>query len=368
MSQRRQNIPIPPAQHLQTLRMKVAPIMVFGVAVIVVASLWKETVTPAILVAEVASVQSSINSPVTAAIQTLSAQRLQMVKKGDVLAELRPADPRQALDLMQGELSLLRASHSQQDADAAKRKEIMDFEKLKLDWMSEKVALASASAVATKAGMELEEAQQLTNPPAGAKRFLRDAQLAKEAAEAEVTERRVLVDTLGKRVQELSVTVNTTTAHDEEAWSRAIANQEERLRTLERNLSIVTLRAPIDGMVTAVLRRAGENVKEGEPLVVITATKAERIIGYMRQPFALEPKVGLEVEVRTHGRARLRGMSQITSVGSHFEPIINPALHPATTPEVGLPIEASLPANLSLRPGELVSLIIRSNSGNASDL
>ena len=120
----------------------------------------------------------------------------------------------------------------------------------------------------------------------------------------------------------------------------------------------------MDGMIVSVLHHEGENVKEGEPLVLISATQPKNIIGYLRQPLPLEPKVGQEVEVRTHGRLRQHGMAMITQVGAQYEAITNPMLHPATTPEVGLPVQISLPTNLKLRPGEMVSLVIKPSLPN----
>jgi multidrug resistance efflux pump len=361
-------IPIPRSQRIKVIRERVLPVMVCAATLLLVAHLWNEAVTPAMLVGEVATVQSSVNSPVPAVLERVTVERLQLVKAGDIIAELRPADPRHQLDLMQNELNLLRTAHSQQDADAAARRERLDFERLRLDWMSEKVDLATAEAKAAQAQIDLDAAQGLASQQEQPSRYMQQMNLAKQAADREVTERKALVDTLSKRIEELGAALNAAPRHTDDQLAKAIATHEKRLRSLEQSLASTTLRAPMDGIVTAVLRRSGENVVEGEPLVVISATKPERIVGYLRQPFPLEPKVGLQVEVRTQGRARARGMALITRVGTHFEPIMNPALHPAPTPEVGLPVEASLPPELNLRPGELVGLIIHSTVSQGTAL
>jgi multidrug resistance efflux pump len=177
-----------------------------------------------------------------------------------------------------------------------------------------------------------------------------------------------LVDNLGLRIKELNAAMPSATASEDEGLAREIDSLEERIAIIESSQSIITLHAPMTGIVTEVLRRVGENVVVGEVLIIISATQPERIVGYLRQPFPLEPFVGQQVEVRTHGRERLYGLAAITRVGATFEPILNAALHPATTPEVGLPVEVSLPPNLQLRPGELVSLVIRTSMKNKSAL
>ena len=363
MSRQLRPIPIPLAQRLEDARTKIAPFLVFGMALIITAMLWHDALAPSMLVGEVVTVKSAVSSPVPATLQRLSVQRLQRVKAGDVIGELRANDPRQTLDLMQGELTLLRleanAEDSTNDALTAQRRETLDIERLRLDLMAEKVALTVALANAKKATMDLQLAEKMVNASADAGSFIQVAQLAKEKADNEAKARQALVDTLGPRVEKLSAATPTSPPAQDAQLKRAIEDLQQRLGSIEQSQNVITLRAPIDGIITEVLRHAGENIMAGEPLLVITATQAESIIGYMRQPFPLQPAVGQTVEVRSNGRDRQHGSAVVTRVGEHFEPIINPALHPAPTAEMGLPVEVSLPSNLKLRPGELVGLVIR---------
>jgi multidrug resistance efflux pump len=357
-------IPIPLKQRMNSLRMKVVPLFVFAAAAIMAALLWKDAVSPAMLVGEVATTQSSLSSPITASVQRLHVTRLQLVKAGDVLTELVPADPRQALDLLQNELTLLRAQtdaqNSQRDAASAQRRETMDYERLRVDLMTEKVALVKAQTAASQAQIAYDVAKNLTkDDAASSKRYLEEAQLAKTATDTELSERKGLVDELTQRLAELQKGISAPIPSSDSARQKAMLEFEKELQRLQTGSTTVELRAPMDGMVTSVLRRQGENVVAGDPIIVITATKAEKIVGYLRQPFPLEPEVGMEVEIRTNNRARSTATAQLTGVGLHFEPILNTALHPAPTPEVGLPLEVSIPTSLKLRPGELVSLVIR---------
>jgi multidrug resistance efflux pump len=372
MSQTKKLIPIPFKRRMQNFQSKVVPLLVFGVAIMVTAMLWHDAISPAMLTGEVTTVKATMNSPSAATVESIRVQRLQMVKAGDVIAELRPNDPRQALDLIQGHLSVLRlqasASDAEQGANSNQRRERMDFERLRLDWLLEKVNLATATAKAKKAAMDLELAQGMDSAPASSRRYVQEAELLKQSADAEVTARTALVDNLGLRIKELNAAMPSATASEDERLTREIDSLEGRIAIIESSQSIITLHAPMTGIVTEVLHRVGENVVVGEVLIIISATQPERIVGYLRQPFPLEPFVGQQVEVRTHGRERLYGLAAITRVGATFEPILNAALHPATTPEVGLPVEVSLPPNLQLRPGELVSLVIRASMTNKSAL
>ena len=51
--------------------------------------------------------------------------------------------------------------------------------------------------------------------------------------------------------------------------------------------------------------------------------------------------------------------SPYNAISSMALDITTLCLHPGTLPEVGLPVEVSLPTNLRLRPGELVNLVIK---------
>jgi multidrug resistance efflux pump len=352
-------IPIPLARRLQFVQTKIVPLCVLGMTTLVSIMLWKDAISPAMLTGEVKTLKSSVNSPVAAEVTRINSKRLTLVKAGDIIAELRSTDPRQSLDLLQNELNLLRTEASSEDS---KRRESMDFERLQLDWLVEKVNLATAIATAKRAAANLEMTQGVTTEPTSVGKYQQEAQLAKEAADAEVTERQNLVNTLGTRIEELRVSIKPATESSAETWRKTIGDFEERVRKISSSQEVIQLRAPIDGMVTEVLRNVGENVVAGEPLLLLTAVQPESITGYLRQPFPLEPAVGQEVEVRTQGRSRQIGKASVTRVGVHFEAILNPALHPSPNPEVGLPIEVSLPSNLKLRPGELVSLVIRAST------
>ena len=104
-------------------------------------------------------------------------------------------------------------------------------------------------------------------------------------------------------------------------------------------------------------------VVAGESILRITATKPERLSGFLRQPLPLEPKVGTEVEIRTRGNSRQVAASKILEVGAAMEAIpstLVSAMHlpPSPAPEPGLRIQFALPAELKLRPGEFVDVVI----------
>lgn len=87
---------------------------------------------------------------------------------------------------------------------------------------------------------------------------------------------------------------------------RAIADAQVRaaaaaVGVLERRLQKTTLRAPADGIVSVVVAEIGENVRAGQPVLVIAATGKEWLSFNVREDFLRGLNVGAAVEVSRGG-------------------------------------------------------------------
>jgi multidrug resistance efflux pump len=112
--------------------------------------------------------------------------------------------------------------------------------------------------------------------------------------------------------------------------------------------------------VSSIYHRSGEAVTAGQPIVAISTLNAVRVVGYLRPPILDGLKVGMQVEIRTRGLHREVGSAQVVEVGTQLESIPSALLGPVklASSELGLPIDISLPANLRIRPGELVDVTL----------
>ena len=145
------------------------------------------------------------------------------------------------------------------------------------------------------------------------------------------------------------------------AISAAAAAQEKQLQALAE---ASRLRAPMDGFVSAILKRPGENALAGEPVLMIGALRASRIVAFARQPLHTALKVGDLVDVQLRRSPRTRVAARVLQVGSALEPI-EPTLLPLPSTsrrvaELGLPLLIEIPAGLTLAPGEAVNLSVHS--------
>ena len=135
------------------------------------------------------------------------------------------------------------------------------------------------------------------------------------------------------------------------------------MKLFHAKLKPMELHAPIDGIVTVVHKRPGEQVLPGEVIATITSRKTERIVGYLPQAFPYNPTVGMKVEVSTRtpfSLGRSRSVATIIGVSPHLESVTNVVVRPYNPnldlPMLGRVVSVSLPPDLKLLPGQPLDL------------
>lgn len=357
MSENLTPIPTPSAQLWRQLRLQYLPVVVFVLGLIAVFVLWTRWVAPPTLVGEAESVRTELRSAHAGMLADLSVDLLQSVKAGQVIGRVIAHDPR----ILAASLAVIRA-----EIEVLRTTTDMNFERLRLDWMSkrvEQVALQSElrQAEATLARMAALHRQKLiTDEEFDQAKFTRDTFEARLKAQTE------LISRIEPELQPKDVGANRTIpSAAADGLRAAIQQKEEQLKLIEAQLSPVPLVAPIDGVVTHLYRRSGEVVSGAEPILQINAAHSARIIGYLRQPLPLEPRPGMEVELRTRTFVRRIAHARIAQVGQQLEPISPTLLATMRLPvstiptDLGLRIHITVPAELGLRPGEQVDVIIK---------
>lgn len=357
-------IPTPPAQRMREIRLLYLPRIVFAIAVVIVAVLWSQWVAPATLVAEAEIEQADVRSAQAGVVASLKVGMLQPVHAGDVVGQIVAANPR----ILDATLSVIRADVAMLSATMAgatdRQKNAIEFEKIQIDWMARRVDLATL-----RGRFQQAESQLARNAPLHKAGLITDEafdvlKTDRDALAAQVEEQARLVAQMEPIVRSLAPRDDKDPAlASQPALDAAIRVQEAKLKLAEEQLTPMPLIAPIDGLVSAVLRRPGENVIAGEAVLRVSATRAERLTGFLRQPLSFEPKQGMTAEVRTRGGKRLVATTKITEVGAAMEmipPSIVAALRlPANPPpEHALRLQFALPAGMTLRPGEMVDVVV----------
>jgi HlyD family secretion protein len=356
-------IPIPFQQRWRDIRLRVLPVMMFGAAFIAVVLLWQGYVAAPTLVGQAEPVQVQVSCPKPGVLAEFTVARFQKVKAGDPVGRVLVTDPKvlaSSLAVIQAEIDVLRVNMR---PIAAQQRNAMNYDQLRLDWMRQRAQLATARVNLQLAETEYRRTEELFRDKIVAQRVYEQAAAARERLQKEVEELTKQVNEGEENFQRLHPT-NTTTisAVSSEPLLAAIAVQESKLRLAEAELSPVLLKAPMDGVVSMIYCRAGETVTAGQAIASIATPDPVRIVGYLRTPILNEPRVGTKVEVRTRGPRREVGVATVREVGAQLESVPAAVLGPMGLgrAELGLPVDISLPANLKIRPGELVDITLAS--------
>ena len=358
-------IPTPPAQRWKEFRLLYLPRAVFALGVVVVAIMWLRSVAPATLVAEAEVEQVDVRSAQAGVVANLAVDMLQPVHAGQVVGNIVATNPRildATLSVIRAEVGMLAAS---MNGVTDKQRSAIEFEKFQINWMSRRVDLAALQGKLQQAESDFSRGEPLHKAGLITDENFEQLKIARDALVAQVAEQTKLVAQLEPIVRSLAPRdEKDPSLSPESALTAAIKVQEAKLKLTEEQLTPMPLVAPIDGVVSAVLRHPGENVTAGEAVLRVHATRSARLTGFLRQPLLLEPKPGMTVEVRTRNSARQDATTKITEVGAAMEPI-SPSLMaamrlpPNPPPEPALRIQFAMPAGLALRPGEHVDVIIR---------
>lgn len=354
-------IPTPPAQRLRQLKTSFLPLVVFCVAVGLIAFLWNGRVGAPTMVGQADGELANVSSHQPGVLMGLRVIRFQKVQAGEVLANVMVADPKlleASLAVIRSEIDMLR---SNLDPIVAQQRNAVNFAQLRLNWMRQRAELATARVNLQLAEAEYQRAQELFKNRIASQSDLDTAKAGYQVLQKQIEELSKLVAEGEQSFLSLQPTNTAGIGNvSDEPMRAAIAAQEAQLRLTEAELSPVLLRAPIDGTVTAVFFRSGESVTPGQPIVTIAADVPMRIVGYLRQPVSIEPKPGSTVVVRTRGGQRASGTAQILEVGSQLDvlPLAMQTSIRLAEVELALPVNISLPTGLNLRPGELVDISV----------
>ncbi|HEV2392944.1 MAG TPA: HlyD family efflux transporter periplasmic adaptor subunit [Verrucomicrobiae bacterium] len=357
-------IPMPLRQRWYEVRLRALPFVVFGGAVCLIALLWNQHAAAPTLVGQAEPVLANISSYKPGVLAELTVNRFQRVKTGDPVGQVLVTDPRilaSSLAVIQAEIEMLRVNMK---PVITQQRNAMDYDQLRLDWMRQRAQLATARVNLQLAQTEFHRMSELFKDQIVSQRVYDQAKAAQDRSQSEVDELAKLVAEGEQNFQTLQLTNATEVSKvTEDPLRAAIAVQESKLRLTEAELSPIQLKAPMDGIVSTIYHRAGEAVTAGQPIAAIATFNPVRIVGYLRPPIGDEPKPGMRVEVRTRGLRRHIGFASVLEVGTQLETVPVTMLGPMrlANAELGLPVDISLPPNITIRAGELVDLVILPN-------
>jgi multidrug resistance efflux pump len=351
-------IPTPPAIRWREFRVKIVPLIVFVVMAAVATVLWRQYVVPVSMVGRVENIQTEVACAQAGTVTQLRVTRFQKVAAGDPIAEVITTDPKimaASLAVIRAEVEMMRAGMS--PADTAQRATI-NYEQMRMEWMKYRTDLATARVNLQFAENEFQRSEKLYKEKVLSASDYEKALALRDAYQKEIDEKTVLVANAEDGVKRLEK-ATAPAKSPETQLQAAIDVSEQKLKLAEAQMTPVTVRSPIDGSIIMIHRYNGENVSAGVPIVTVGATQADRIVGYIRQPFYATPEKDMLVKVRTRGGARREGLGKILAVGPQLQPLNDEFMSPTrlnNLVEMGLPVYVSMPPELKSGPGEAVRL------------
>ena len=355
-------IPTPTAQRWRQVRLVYLPRTVFALGVILAALLWSRWVTPAALVAEADIVGADVRPTQAGTLISLKVALLDTVKAGQVIGQVAKVNA----SLLEPTLALIRAEMGMIAATMQgvtdRQRVALEFERLQLEWMGHRVELAALQGRQRQAEAEFNRLEPLHRAGMITLEAFDRVRIEREALSQQARQQAEMVTQIEPRIRGFTTPEKQAAGLSTDgAIAAAIKVQEAKLKLAEEQLNPEPLTAPIDGVVSLILRKAGEGVIPGEVVVRVTATRPAQITGFLRQPLPALPKPGTVATVRTRGHPRASGEAKVLQVGAAMEPItpsLLAALHlpPNQLVEPGLRVVLAVPAGMNLRPGEHVDV------------
>lgn len=308
--------------------------------------------------------RSQVSTPQAGVLQQVFVQPYQMVQAGDPIAVVQPIDPGAKIDLMRTELDMARLRLMPTLAE----ENAVSYERLRVELLRTKSELAAAQVHLLRAESEVKRSEPLFKEKLLSEDLYELATSTRDLYKTEVLEKSNAVAELQRHLSDLQGFGMPRTISTNDSKFELAAKLDAVYQAAATNWSPITLRAPMSGMVYSINRQKGENVVEGEPLVMINSLWSDRIVGYMRQPYQVDLAPGMKVQITTRERKRRQFWSQIAQVGAHVEVITNALAFVRTgyLVDAGLPVTVQMPPDLKLRPGEVVDLYITGQRNEAS--
>lgn len=357
-------IPIPRRERWRAFVTDTLPALLFFGGIMVVAWLWQHAGVVPTLLAEAESIQAEVKSLRPGIVTGLKVVPLQSVAAGETIGFVHTAEPANAaaaLTLIRAELDLLRATQEPMIDPARVDLERRRFE---LDWMRERVSLASLRGQLQQVDAELARVGPLHERQLVSQEAYDNSRALRDRLAAQLIVQEDLVARLAPAASRHGGTGDGGGESHADPLAAGIKVQEQKLRVIETQFAPVALVAPFDGIVLTINRREREAVVAGEPIVTIGAAEPTHLVGYLRQPLSTKPVPGSPVEVRTRGSPRSAVPATVLEVSRVLEPVpptLLALVNRVGTAERGLRVHISVPPGLNVRPGEIVDVTLDSS-------
>lgn len=358
MSEPYEPIPIPFKQKLREFRHRVVPVLVFLIISVIVFRLWDMRVNEPGFSAKVVADSAMVASPYDGQLENFYIQPFDRVEKGTPIATIVRADSGYYNARLDYVRSLINQVEIGLDPLLNHQRNVLDYENMRVENMQTRIDIASLRIQVQQLKAEYNRAQELLENDNISQSEFDLIESEYQVAKSELEEKIKLTDDLTQRLENIEDQIISD--NTEGPISAAIDVYEKELQVVEEELKPIHIYAPISGVVSKVFKGNGEFVARRDQILKIESTEPKYIIGYVRQPFNVEPEPGMKVEVRTRKPDRSYFNSHIVRIGGQISYMDPQLSRPGVDLESGLPVQIAIRniGDIKLYPGEIVDVVL----------
>ncbi len=378
------------------IQLRFLPVLVWFVSVIVVLFLFVSRDRQFEVIGIAQGKVWQITSPVTGLLKTVSVDLFEPVNQGQTVATLDDSVFRAQIVTFQNEIERLKAElHTtmdelsirqdqlQTDWTETRRRFFTDVEALRLRILEVRGLIETDRVLMNDAEFEVKILQELVDKKAVEPYEFQKAKALYDSYAAKIRENEALIaqaqtdlKTAEQRRDEFvqsQPVARSVADHQLDLLQKAIAVQEGYIKELTAQCDLLVLKSPSDGVVIqiqgnandVILRRPGESavrkpgevVAEGDPILVIAESSPREILAYVPETQMSQIQRGMKVQlVRNHAPTQIVE-SQVSRIGPAVEQVTQRLWVNPDFPEWGLPVLIKVPPEMKLAPGE--TLIVR---------
>lgn len=305
-----------------------------------------------------------------------SLERFGSVQAGSVVARLDDRPLQAELSVLRAEIAVTRAevqattaSLRMERADRLRDQALtmqrlrVDMQDLRLDVLDRRSTVEALSIELQRAEEQLEQSRRLQERGAETAFAMRLLELEAQRLRTQVQEEQEALTQASRALQRAEREMRELPDAADEALDAMLAPLQARIQVHEAMLDALVLRleslqlvAPAAGQVTEILRKPGEIVRAGEPLLYIAEPDASHIVAWVPNRSTRIPEVGQGVRVRRLQEPAAEYRSQVMALGVQVEVIAEEHRRDARQIEHGIPVRVSLPEAFAALPGERLDI------------
>jgi multidrug resistance efflux pump len=350
-------VSIPAVLRWREFRIQFVPIVACLAIGAVTVWLWKNQIALATTQGVGEGVRSFVAAPQPAQIEKWLVEPYSIVTAGTPLLVVKPVDARVDFDLLRSLFEMARVQSQPTLAEG----NAMNFERIRVELLKTKSELAIARVKLEQAERDVTRNEPLFREKLVSADIYELSLNTRDALKAEVDEKNKAVEQIEQRLTQLRpIGEPDPLGEADPVVAQWLKQLKEAQTDAARHLEPLTIVAPISGMVDVPRRQGGDFVLAGEPLLTISALRSDRVVAYLRQPYRVDPKVGMTARVTTRTQKREVFSSHVIQVGAQLEVLTNSLaiVRPGAMVDAGLPVIVHVPEEVSIRPGEIVDVLL----------